>query len=150
MEQPEARRLVAAGMCPWCPRGPFRSIAKHTNAAHGVDGRRLRETIGVPWTASICSPELTERRRELNGEPGRREAIRALRGVATGAVSPAGREVLRRNAAVIPVRPGRRRTISDGTRAAVREAVRSGVKQTDVAAAFGVAESTVSRILRGR
>ncbi len=90
--------------------------------------------------ASICASEVSERRRELNVQPERLERIARLRGgVGPREVSPAGRKALRANAAAIPHRPGRKRTITEQTRAQIRAEVQSGASQTEVAARHGIA-----------
>ena len=97
------------------------------------------------------------RARGVGASPGAERSTRADRAHRQAAgrggpreVSPAGREVLRANAAAIPLRPGRKRTITEERRARVRAEVQAGASQTEVAARHGIAESTVSRILWGR
>ena len=52
------RDFVDALMCPWCDKGPFKSLAGHTTIAHGIDGKELREAAGLPFSAVITAPDL--------------------------------------------------------------------------------------------
>lgn len=151
MDEAEIRSIVAAGMCPWCDKGPWLSIARHTNSAHGVDRKQLRELAGLPWTASICSPEVSARRRELNSRPERIDQLAALTKM-TGphAVSPAGAAVLAANAAAITFRPGVAPKLTDRDRARIRQRRSEGLTLREIALEVGVAESTVHRVLHGR
>ena len=58
------------GMCPFCNAGPFVVVALHTNKAHGIDRRMLRDYIGVTYATSICDPThsavAAERGREMH------------------------------------------------------------------------------------
>jgi len=36
-----ARRALDRGECPWCDRGPFRSVAMHTRRSHGISAGQL-------------------------------------------------------------------------------------------------------------
>lgn len=143
--------LVLAGVCPWCGRDGWKSIAKHTNAAHGIDRFTLREMCGLPWTASVCSPEISERRRQLNSASGRIEQLRALpRSSGPRAVSPAGRAVLARNGAAPKPRPGRRRVIGPEVRQRALDLRAQGRTYDQVAAELGIAGATAHRIVNGR
>jgi hypothetical protein len=61
------RRAIATQTCPWCGRGPWKSLAHHTQRAHGVTAWELREMAG--WSdrhrpVPTCSPESSDRYRE--------------------------------------------------------------------------------------
>jgi hypothetical protein len=51
------RANVEAGICPFCGLGPYKALAIHTGKAHAVDRFQLREMAGLPYSASITSPE---------------------------------------------------------------------------------------------
>lgn len=59
------RQFIAAETCPWCGRGPYKSLAIHTNSAHGVSADELREMAGFVKTQPLCSADLSERYREM-------------------------------------------------------------------------------------
>lgn len=147
----EIRSSLTAGTCPWCDKGPFRSIAKHTNSAHGIDRRQLRELAGLPWTASICAPDLAARRRELNARPERVEQLAALT-KATGphGVSPAGAAILAAKAVAITNRPGVPSKLTDADRARIRQRRSEGLTLREIGIEIGVSEATVHRVLHGR
>jgi hypothetical protein len=112
--------LVLAGTCPWCGRTGLIRPARHTTSAHGVDRRRLRELMGVTWTTSICAPEDSARRRELNARP-ERLARWERSPERTGArdISPVVRERSRELAASIIHRPGRPHPLSSNDEARI-------------------------------
>jgi ROS/MUCR transcriptional regulator protein len=83
------RRAVEALMCPWCGKGPFKLLARHTNAAHGIDRNELRDRAGLCYNASVSSPDLSAQRsaharklqeegKLLSGPSGTRNARRKL------------------------------------------------------------------------
>jgi len=51
------REFIRACMCPYCPAGPFKALASHTNSAHGIDRHELRSRAGMFEHESIASPE---------------------------------------------------------------------------------------------
>lgn len=51
------RKFIATCMCPYCPAGPFKALAMHTNSAHGIDRHELRARAGMLESESIASPE---------------------------------------------------------------------------------------------
>lgn len=65
MDEKTLRGFIEAQMCPWCPKGPFKVLAKHTYRAHGIGGPELRERAGLYKRASICSPEEADHHRAL-------------------------------------------------------------------------------------
>lgn len=71
MNEESIREKVLEGMCPFCPAGPFKLLARHTNVAHGVDRRELRLLAGLPFTRSILDQEfrtrISEERRARSG-----------------------------------------------------------------------------------
>lgn len=62
---------VLAGMCPWCGRGPWKVLAGHTSRSHGVSSRDLRDLAGFRAQDPICSPEFSERLRQVAAATGR-------------------------------------------------------------------------------
>lgn len=60
----QIRDCLHAGMCPFCAKGPFRAPATHINKVHGIGGFDLRDMAGLTAGATICSPELSQIRRE--------------------------------------------------------------------------------------
>lgn len=75
------REFISAGVCWLCSAGPFRSLAQHTNKAHGIDRHEIRSLARLSSHDSVASAELSERMRELAFERGLgdigREAVRA-------------------------------------------------------------------------
>lgn len=62
---PEAVRFaIEAQLCPFCGKGPFVIVALHTNHAHGIDRRELRDLAGIYYSASITPPEHRAERAE--------------------------------------------------------------------------------------
>jgi hypothetical protein len=51
------RAAVEAQLCPFCGKGPFTVVALHTNHAHGIDRRQLRDLAGLYYSASITPSE---------------------------------------------------------------------------------------------
>lgn len=62
----EMRGAVLRGDCPLCGESGFRNIAGHCQTMHGVTSRELRDMLGLTYTESICSPELSATLRKLN------------------------------------------------------------------------------------
>ena len=62
------REAIASCMCPWCGRRPFVVLARHTQAAHGVDRFELRDRAFLRSGDSVCDPDYSEMRREMVGE----------------------------------------------------------------------------------
>ena len=59
------RELIAAQICAWCGREELRSLANHTVMAHGIRAAELRHLAGLPPSAPLCSPMLSDRHRAL-------------------------------------------------------------------------------------
>ena len=74
----EIRRLILAGTCPWCDRTNLLVPARHATSRHGIDRRELRRLMGVRARTSICAPQQTEHRRQLNLQPERLAQLQAL------------------------------------------------------------------------
>lgn len=70
------RRSLEAFICPWCGEGPYKLLASHTNRAHGVDRKELRELAGLLKNSSITPDDVRERRRQLGRERGMPTAAR--------------------------------------------------------------------------
>lgn len=62
------RRHIEVCSCPYCGAGPFKSLASHTNRAHGIDRFELRRLAGMSTHDSIASPELSRRMRSIAHE----------------------------------------------------------------------------------
>lgn len=58
------RAAINAQTCPICGNGPYKVLAVHTNKAHGIDRRELREMAGLTSNDSICAPEYAQGARE--------------------------------------------------------------------------------------
>lgn len=58
------RENIEGGMCSWCDRGPFRSLASHTNKMHGIDRRELRALAGLTMRQPVASEAFREKCRE--------------------------------------------------------------------------------------
>lgn len=54
------REFLDAYLCPWCGAGPFKVVAAHTNKAHGVNKRELRERAGLSLSTKITPAEFSE------------------------------------------------------------------------------------------
>lgn len=67
------RRFVLAGICPFCGRGPWKSIAGHTSHSHGVTAKELRDLAELTYQTPITDPELhafnVERGKRLGPPP---------------------------------------------------------------------------------
>jgi len=59
------RAAIEAQLCPFCARGPYKSLAVHTCKAHGVNSRELRQMAGMTTLEPTCAPEYSERQREV-------------------------------------------------------------------------------------
>jgi len=60
----EIRAAIEAQTCPFCGKGPFVVVALHTNHAHGIDRRQLRDQAGLYYSTSITPPEHAAQRAE--------------------------------------------------------------------------------------
>jgi hypothetical protein len=69
------RRHIIAQTCPYCGAGPFKSLASHTNKAHGIDRKELRERGGFLVSESIAAPEYSEACRQRAVENDQAAAI---------------------------------------------------------------------------
>lgn len=62
----DLRRYIAAGQCPWCPsQRSFTVLAAHTYHQHGISAYELREMAGLNRNTSICDPDYSRLRAEL-------------------------------------------------------------------------------------
>lgn len=52
------RGFIASAMCPYCTAGPFKTLAGHTNRAHGIDRHELRVAAHLSEAQPISSPEV--------------------------------------------------------------------------------------------
>jgi len=52
------RNHIEAQTCPFCGKGPFKSLVQHTGKGHGVDKWELRDLAGLTSSDPISSPEL--------------------------------------------------------------------------------------------
>ena len=69
------REMIAAQICAWCGREDLRSLANHTVLAHGIRAAELRQLAGLPASAPLCSPALSDRHRQLAAEQGTAERL---------------------------------------------------------------------------
>lgn len=130
---------IKSQICPWCGRGPFRALAIHTNAAHGVGRLELRDLAGVPRSSSVCSQERSEASRSsLLSRTDRTEMSAKGAKIGQGIGSKMAREV---NA---------KRYIENNKErdAAIVAAVQSGRLRIDVAEDFGIECNTVLSVLK--
>lgn len=77
--QEALRAAIAAQMCPWCDKGPFKMLPVHTNKVHGIDKWDLRDYAGYSTSDPLCSEEArAAMSRAYDPEKGReaREAAR--------------------------------------------------------------------------
>lgn len=92
--QEKVKEAVLSGICPCCGAGPFRLLARHTHAQHGIDKKELRDLAGMAYRDSITPPEMRERRRGITLELIAAGRLCPPRGVERRAavVSKAGKE----------------------------------------------------------
>jgi hypothetical protein len=57
------RRHIETCTCPLCGAGPFKVLPMHTNQAHGIDKKQLRQMAGLTSTQPISSAEFREKAR---------------------------------------------------------------------------------------
>lgn len=80
LTQARARALLEAGMCPFCPRGPFQVVTAHVSRTHDMGPRELRDFAGVTYNTSFTEPELLAERRlkgRANGKKFRADVEKA-------------------------------------------------------------------------
>ncbi|MHA6764773.1 hypothetical protein [Streptacidiphilus sp. PAMC 29251] len=97
--QEAIREAIAACLCPFCGRGPYKVLALHTGNRHGIDRHELRRLAGLVKHASICSPEYGDGQRTLLAKRGGMEPRERPKKGRKVVVSDAGRKVMRDNAA---------------------------------------------------
>lgn len=74
------QNFLIAGMCPYCPRGPFEQVAMHISRAHGIGPRELRDAAGMYYSASLTSMRL----HDVMVRRGKQRDMGAIRGSRTG------------------------------------------------------------------
>lgn len=148
------------GLCPFCSAGPFVVVAIHTNRAHGIDRRMLRDYIGVTYTTSICDPThsavASERGREMH-----ERGVSKLRQGNKGRprrLSPAAQELNRQK--LVAAHAKRDQAIESyrknhAERTAERDARivsmwEAGASLNQIGPAVGLNPKSVSRILKRR
>lgn len=148
------RTFVEALMCPFCDKGPFKSVAGHTTIAHGIDGKELRDLAGLPYNAVITSPDLHAEnvRRGKRVDTGKMRAKANPR--AKRVLSEAAKETNRKKLAAVHMR-GVEASADLAKEAyrdrialvepAIRRGVRDGKRFKDIARELGVATATVGR-----
>ncbi len=109
------QRAIAAGMCPWCPRGPFTVLAGHVVKLHGIGRRELCDMAGLMYSDSICDPDFSaaaaKRSRDRDSVAATRRGLRSPRRVLSAAahagnlkklyaIPPEVREQARRRATI--------------------------------------------------
>lgn len=136
------RAAIEAQTCPWCGAGPYKVLAGHTNTAHGVSGRELRELAGVGPRGSICSPEASAQAREKLVTRDDWEDMRK-RGNAQANAAGAHKSAVEAQA--------KRHLEENGERdELIVAAVMSGEPRTEVARRFGLTPHSVARMLKRR
>jgi len=88
----ELREAIEHFTCPFCGRGPFQVLARHTSHAHDISGEMLRDMAGYSSKhAVICAPEFSKRvsiRSKLQAETenadARQERLVSLKTVQSG------------------------------------------------------------------
>jgi hypothetical protein len=138
------RACIEAQRCPWCGRAGLRSLANHTVRAHQIYARELRELAGLPPDAPLCSPELSERHRELTREHDTLERLQRPEVVRAAAQSrEAGYSVEQRRRRVDHLGAVRAQA-----REASRVSLRAEQRDPELAAARGLNRSQARRTLR--
>lgn len=61
----EARLAIREGMCPLCPRGPFRVPLSHIARVHNIGRREARRLFGIASTEPACDPAHSARARAV-------------------------------------------------------------------------------------
>ena len=131
------RRAIAANLCPYCGKGPYKNLGMHTNRAHGVSAAELRDMSGLK---RVCSEELSDdSRSRFIQRPDREEITRK----ATAASVKAGAQQIALAASLAP----RVAQMEARDPTVVQRALR-GDRLVDIAADIGVTSATVGRILR--
>ena len=54
------RQTLKEGVCWWCKRVGFKSVANHTSKAHGITAREIRDLANLTKSDSIATPEYSE------------------------------------------------------------------------------------------
>lgn len=65
LSEAEVRRWADELHCPWCHKGPWKTLAGHTVGAHGINAQALRDAGGYSTRVGLASDGLRERRREI-------------------------------------------------------------------------------------
>lgn len=102
------QRHVFAGICPFCGLGPYKLLASHTNRAHAVDRKELRERAGLTYRTSIISDE-DRATKSANAKRAYEAGVTLtaeMRALAIGVprkVSSAGKEINRQKLAAVRI-----------------------------------------------
>ena len=65
LSESQYREFVSQGICPFCRRGPYSSLANHTALSHGVKAEALRDLCAYPLDVPLCDSTLSEKRQAL-------------------------------------------------------------------------------------
>src|SRR5215203_2556663 len=57
----EIRAALLERICPFCGKGPYKSIAIHVSHSHGIDRRTLRDMAGITYETKLTDPELSQK-----------------------------------------------------------------------------------------
>lgn len=63
-----ARQAIAVQVCPFCGKGPYRVLAAHTSHQHGIKTEQLHDLARIPYSKSICSPEVSAQKSAVSKE----------------------------------------------------------------------------------
>lgn len=156
-----AREAARAGICPICQAGPWRAVAKHVAAKHGIGHRELKSMLGIPVSHGLNAPDVEEAQREQRRTMGAPPTlIRAGRASSRGnhlpaddaqAVREAGPGLDGKAAGLVRARTvsaARRRKIPLDALPSIRERVAAGERLRDIAEGFGCTASAVHHALR--
>jgi len=145
------RAYIDAQRCPWCDRGPFKSLAVHTNKVHGVPAAELRELADLTRYAPLCAPETSAKYADLHvGQRLPDSAYAPQRKRRT--FSAAGRRSQRAKAALVSQADRERAARSSGDKqlranaakhAEIIRLYKSGAPIAEIAASVGMSKKTV-------
>lgn len=149
------REFIAAQTCPWCGKGPWQVLARHTHSAHGVSASEIRELAGLTKYTPVCSKDHSSGRRErLLGRPlpdSAHENLRQRREEGVPAeMSEAGKEANRRKLEAARAKLAANAKLTDEVVLEARQRCAQGELIKDLAAEFGVHERTMGLVVKGR
>lgn len=153
----QTKARLKLGLCPYCDRGPFDNVVKHTSWAHGMGPLEVRDAAGLPYNYVLTSPEL----HASNVQRGMKRDMKKIRANRTSGnprnVSEAGRRKSAerlagvRDIAVEAARAASQEAADNRLRLAeprIREAAASGIALSVVAAEIGLSPAVIGRYAR--